>query len=307
MRRHDLRAALVALIAVVLAAAPPLLPAQGESARRTVFVSAVDGKGVPVSGLTAADCVIREDGRDRPVVAAVPATAPLTVVLLIDDSGLGLQSIREGAAAFITRLQGLASIALVTTGGRNIMAVDFTDSTAALMAGINRTYARNVTGAFLTDGIVEAAEAIGRREALRSAIVSVGNEDEDFSDARPSEVLDALQRTRTKLYMVRLGRPVIGQSNALGAQRGESLLDEQMRFNAILGQAPPRSGGRIETLAAHSGIPRMMESFAAELAGEYEVTFETPNPAGVDLRLEVSTPRRGIRVRAAQRVGPPRD
>ncbi len=251
---------------------------------------------------------MKEDGRNRPVLAAAPTEAPLVVVLMIDDSGLGLQSIREAAAAFVTRLNGIAQIALITTGGRNVAVMDFTANTSLLMSAINKIYARNVTrggetGSFLTDGILEAARVFGQREAERPVIVSIGVEGLDFSEARLNDVLDALRRTRTQLYMVRIGTPVIGQSNPVNANRGESLADEQIRFNAILGQAPPRTGGRIENLTSHVGIPVRVEAIANELASQYEITYTTAEPDGTDLRLEVSTSRRGVRVRAPQRVG----
>jgi VWFA-related protein len=302
----------VLLVAAAIATSPPAtnrLTAQTPNTpagSRTICVTAIDDRGAPVAGLTAADFVVKESGRTQPVLGATPATTPLTLALMIDDSGVGLQSMREGAAALITRLRGLATIALITTGGRNITLVDYTDSTAALMTGLNRVYSRNVTGAFLTDGIVAATEQFSKREVTRPVIVSMGVEGEDFSAVRPAEVLAALQRTRTQVYLVRLGRPIIGRSNALGAERGESLADEQTRFNAVLGQAPSRTGGRIEQLALHSGIPRLMSAIAEELAGQYEVTYATQQPAGVDLRLEVSTPRRGLKVRAPTRVGLPR-
>lgn len=302
-----------AALLVLLVLATPELRSRGQadqdgvsSATRTVLVSVVDSKGVPITGLLPADLVVKEDGRVRPVTHLAVSQVPMTIALLVDNSGLGLQSMREGAAAFVTRLQGRGAIALITTGGRNIKVVDFTDSTATLVAAINRTYARNVTDAFLVDGIVEAARTFAEREARRPVIVSVGVEGVDFSTARPAEVFDILQRTRTQLHMVRLGTPVIARSNALGADRGESMVDEMTRFNAVLGQAPPRSGGRIEQLSAHTGIPSRLAGIADDLAGQYEMTYATANPDGSDLKLEVSTLRRGLTVRAPQRVGPPR-
>jgi VWFA-related protein len=307
-RREFLAAAVVALCALAVPGARGILSAQepATAATRTVFVTAVDNRGVPVTGLTAADFAVKEDGETRPVVAAGPTDAPAIVALLIDDSGLGLQSIREGAAALVTRLRGVAQIAIITTGGRNVALVDFTTDTSLLMSAINKIYARNVSGAFLTDGILEVARVFGKREAERPVIVSIGVEGEDFSEARPADVTAALQSTRTQLYMVRIGRTVFGQSNPADANRGESLADEQTRFNAILGQAPPRTGGRIEQLSSHVGIPVRMEALAAELASQYEVTYTTTQPQGQDLRFEVSTSRRGVRVRAPQRVGPPK-
>lgn len=305
MQRRPLLAAVGALICV----APLLLSAQGSPATasvRTVFVTALDEQRVPVAGLTAADFAVKEEGQARQVVAARPTEAPLIVALMVDNSGLGLQSIREGAAALITRLRGVAQIALITTGGRNVAMVDFTRDTSLLMSALNRVLTNNVTGAFLTDGFLEVARVFGQREAERPVIVSIGVEGEDFSEARPDALIAALQRTRTQLYMVRIGNPVFGQPNPMTANRGESLADEQTRFNSILGQTPPRTGGRIEQLTSHVGIPVRVEAIANELASQYEVVYTTAQPRGVDLRLEVSSTRRGVRMQAPTRIGPPR-
>jgi VWFA-related protein len=271
--------------------------------QRTVFVTVVDDKGAAVPGLSAQDFAVKEDGKVRPIVAAGPASAPLTVALMVDDSGVGLQSMREGAAAFVDRLRGRASVAIFRTSGRTIKIQDYTDSPAALIGTINKLYASNTTGALLVEGMLDLTRDFAAREVKRPVIMAVGNEGEDFSRANPSDVTTALMRTKTQLYMVRLGRPVIGQGNALGDLRGESNADEQTRFNAVLGQAPGRTGGRIEQLASHTGIPKMMADMATELAGQYEITFTVGNPNARDVRLEVTSTRRGLKVRAPARTG----
>lgn len=296
----------------VLALAFAIVPLQAQDTgkpTRTVHVTVVDRAGSPLEGLGPADFSVKENGRSRTVVAAARTTAPLRIALMLDDSGEGLRSMREGAAAFITRLRGQASIALYTTAGRTLKVLDYTESTAALIGAVNQTFARNTPGGHLTDGIVAVAnEFVATRSETprRTVILSVGLEGVDFSEAKPVDVLAALQKSGAQLYMIRLGRPVMGQGNALEALRGESFADEQTRFNAVLGQVPPRTGGRIEQLAVHSGIPPLMTAIAEELAGQYAVTYAPADLTAVDARLEVSTTRRNVRVRAPTRVGPAR-
>ena len=49
-----------------------------------------------------------------------------------------------------------------------------------------------------------------------------------------------------------------------------------------------------------------MAAIADELLSQYELTYTTTQPQGTDIRLDVSSTRRGVRVRAPQRVGLPR-
>src|SRR5437660_10907441 len=57
---------------------------------RTVYLSAVDSKGAPITDLTAADLVVKEGGQDRKVASLAEASGPLEIAMLDDDSGGGL-------------------------------------------------------------------------------------------------------------------------------------------------------------------------------------------------------------------------
>src|SRR3954468_7715735 len=105
----------------------------------SVYVSVLDSKGEPVTGLTAADFAVKEDNVAREVLKAEPATEPLTVALLVDDSQAaheGIQQIRDGVRNFITTLSGKAEIALITFGDRPTILVDYTTDTARLASAV---------------------------------------------------------------------------------------------------------------------------------------------------------------------------
>src|SRR5436309_2808015 len=77
-----------------------------ESRSQTVYVSVLGPKNAPVTGLSAADFTVREDATAREVLRAEPATDPMQVVLLVDDSqaaGDALLPLRQGLTAFVDK------------------------------------------------------------------------------------------------------------------------------------------------------------------------------------------------------------
>lgn len=271
-----------------------------QTGMRTVYVTAVDGKGVPVPGMTAADFTVKEDGKMREVVKADTATAPMQIVLMLDDGGIGLGAIRQGAGQFVQTLQGKAEFAIITTGGRNRTLVDFTADPRVLYAGLQTMLPGNTPATYILDGFVEVAQTFLKRKAERPVIIAVASEGEEFSNARAEVVLDAIQKSGAKFYYIGLGAPVTsGTKPALTADRpGDSTENESGKRNTVLGSAPKNSGGRSEQALQSSGVPTLMKQFADELAGQYAVTFKSET-AGAKLGFETS--KKGVKLRAPSR------
>src|SRR5688500_7952341 len=206
---HALAAALV-----LSSLAFPLPSQQGSRASdsgartRDVYVSVVDSKGAPIVGLTAADFTVREDRMAREVLKAGPATEPLQVALLIDDSQAAasmIQPLREAIAAFIDKLQGKAEIALITFGERPTTLVEYTTSAEAVKRAGGRLFAKPGGGPYLLEAIVEASRGAERRKGPRPAIVAITIEGIEFSNNHHQSVLEALERSGAAFHAITVG------------------------------------------------------------------------------------------------------
>lgn len=273
----------------------PQRPRASERGARTrdVYVSVVDSRGAPVTGLGPADFVVREDGTAREVLKAAPATEPLDVALLVDDSQAATSMIlplREGMTAFIDALQSKAEIALITFGERPTTRVEYTGSAEALKNGAGRIFPRSGAGPYLLEAILEASRGLERRKAERPVIVAISVEGLEFSNQHYQTVLDALDRSGAALHVLSIGSP------------SDSLTDEMRNRNMVISEGTQRSGGRREQVLADSGLPDRMRLVAEDLLNQYVVTYGRPERLIPPKRIEVSTTRSGATARAQRRL-----
>jgi hypothetical protein len=236
---------------------------------------------------------VREDRTAREVLKVGPATTPLRVALLIDDSQAAtsmIQPLREGISGFIDRLQGKAEIALITFGERPTTVVEYTSETPLLKKGVGRVFARSGAGPYFLEAVLEASRGLQKKEALRPVIVAVTIEGIEFSNLHYQTVLDALERSGAALHVLAIGTPADSQS------------DEMRNRNLLIAEGTERTGGRRDQVLADSGIPGRMRQTADELLNQYVVTYSRPETLIPPSRIEVSTTKPGATVRARTRV-----
>jgi VWFA-related protein len=275
------------------AAATPLAQStRGDARTRDIYVSALDSKGAPVAGLGPTDFAVREDGTAREVLGVRAADEPLHVALLIDDSQAASDAtsyLRDGVAAFLERLHGKGQVGLITIGERPTVLAPYTDDTEQLKQRAARIFPRTSAGAYLLDAIFDASRALAKRSVTRGAIVAVTFEGVDFSNHHYQPVLDELQKSGAALHVIAIGSP------------SASLSDEMRNRNLVIGEGTARTGGRRDQVLALSGLPDKLKQAADELANQYVVSYARPDKLIPPEKVEVSSPRRDLTVRARTR------
>ena len=127
---------------------------------------------------------MREDGVRREVLRVTPATSPMPVALIVDNSSAtspNIADLRRALTGFVKGIDGLGPVALVTVAARPTIVRDYTTQAKDLLDSIGRLFAEPDSGATLLDAIADVAKGLQRREADRAAIVIVTTENVDFS------------------------------------------------------------------------------------------------------------------------------
>jgi VWFA-related protein len=304
MRRLVALSASLVLSSMSLSAVPAQAPVQEpllhEGLTRTVYVTVTDKNNVPVTDLAAGDFVIKEGGKERPIVEVGMTTVPMRIALIIDDNGTGL--FRYAVAKFIERLQGRAEFALSTVTGQHLRLVDYTADVNLLTAAISQLTARPGTndGGQLLEGIFETAKDFQKRRTRRPVIVVLTVGGEEHSPVPAHHVLEELEKSGAALNVIAIN------SSALRAMatvsRPGALLEENLNLSEVLGDGPKQSGGKREEIVASAGLVVGLQELAEALRAQYAVAFSRSDPPKSGDKLSVSVKRSGVTVRAPAKL-----
>jgi Ca-activated chloride channel family protein len=290
MRRKSVKLLLTALItASVLPTSAAL------SAERSLVISALDAKKAPVKDLAPADVVVREDGVAREVLRVRPATAPLTIALLVDDSDAAspaISDIRNGLLEFFKALDGKHEIALISFGERPTMLADYTRDRARLEEAAKRVFARPESGAYFLDAVVEAARGLAKREPERPVIVAIVTEGVEFSNQSYQRTLEVLNPSGATLHALVINVP----------QQGNPALEEMRNRNVVLDEGTRGTGGRRDQLLSSMALPGALRELASELEHQWVVTYSRPESLIPPESVQVEAKREGLTVRARTKL-----
>jgi hypothetical protein len=258
---------LIAVGAVTALLWPAQLDAQARE--RVAFVSVVDkASGQPLSELTAADVVIREDGVRREVLRVTRATGPMPIAVLVDNSAAAERSIaniRDGVTRLLTGLGDLGPVTIIAMADRPTVLADYTANPSLLSAGVGRIFSQPGSGATLLDAVLETSDGLSRRESERAAIVLVSAMGIELSNLHYARPLGRLKQSGASLHAVILNPP--GRSAFTDAARQrDQLLDRGVR----------ETGGLRRDVLTSMAFEDALAEVARVLTHQFRVVYARP-------------------------------
>ena len=277
----------------VVAAAVALLiavPAGAQTIEREMFVSVLDQADKPVLTLGVPDFVVREDGRVREVLRARRAADVIDIALLVDTSQAldnQVNDVRKGLEAFIARMRPQAQISIVGFGDRPTIYADYSNSQEQLTRGLGFIFPIQGAGAYVLDAVGEVLKGVEKRKPERSAVVVVFAGGREFSTGDYQLLIERLKARGTALHVI-----VIGASTPPDVQTTEGR-NRELLFD----RGSTETGGRRENVLTSMATADALERLAAELLGQYRITFARPDALIPPQKTEVAVRPAGLKAR----------
>ena len=277
----------VSVITSLVLSHPETLLSQARE--RSIYVTMLDQSGAPVPNMGPSDFIVREDGVAREILRVVPATDPMDIAILLDNSVAAASTVpemRRALPAFLDALMAPApagqrnQVAIITLAGRPTILADYSIERAALDKAINRVWEETfVGGHYLLNGIIEVTQGLRKRESLRPVIVAITGEGPELSSRHPDQVLEPLRDSGAALHVISIGQPNVGISD-----------DERYR-NIVVDQGPRLSGGTHTQLLTASALPGRLQQLGNVLTHAYKVTYGHPETLIPPQRVTVTARR----------------
>jgi Ca-activated chloride channel family protein len=249
-----------------------------------------------VSGLTAEDFQIFEDGRPQRVTFFQQASLPLALALLIDTSAsmeLSLPVAQEAAIGFVRELNSTDVASVIDFDTRVQVRQDFTSDRADLERAIRHTAAGGSTA--LYNAVYIALKELNKTihdeslaQSRRRAMVVLSDGEDTSSLVGFDEVLDLAARSDISIYAIGLaGREMPGARRPHEAQ-------------FVLRRLTEQTGGRAFFPNDARELAAIYGEIKTELSNQYFLAYESNNPRrdGQFRRIAVRVERPGTVARA---------
>ncbi len=202
-----------------------------------VYATVTDRQGQPVTGLTAADFRVSEDGAPQPITAFAAGEFPLSIVVALDRSfsmsGERLSLAKQAARLFVGALRPDDEVMVLAIGSEVETITPPVPARAAVGTAWDAIEAWGTTP--LYDVIVKALE-MPYTQTRRRALLLVSDGFDRHSETSATEVIDRARRSNVLVYPVAIGKsrpPVLAELATVTGGRS-FIVDDPKRLEATL-------------------------------------------------------------------------
>jgi len=238
--------------------------------------SVTDRHGRFVSGLTAKDFTVEEDGRRQQIRNfARENELPLTIAMLVDTSPSVRPVFEEEkttANAFLESILRPKDLALVIGFDRSVTLVqDYTENIKLLKRAIDELETGGGTSVY--DAVYLACKEKLGSEAGRKAIILISDGEDTTSKVKFNEALFSAHTSDTIIYAIsnsfRSGLFPYGRSRRTGSGGGD--IGTLRKFST-------ETGGATFVVNNQNTFSKIFEQIAQELRSQYSLGYNSTNP-----------------------------
>ena len=293
-------------VALVVTAIAALLDARQATFRSGVDLVEVDVSvmrgGKPVSGLTAANFKLTDNGVPKAITSVSLERLPLNVFLVLDVSesvaGERLASLVDAGLGLLQTLRPDDRAALVTFSHQVLVNAALTKDAPSIGRALKALSARG--GTSLHDA-VHVALQLRPPDATRSVAIVFTDGRDTMSWLAASSIVDEARRTGVVIHVIELA----DLSIALPPGPGQHVRHPSRP--AILGQLTAVSGGRIWSATSPRDLRSLFTQALEEMRARYLLTFTpaaTPFEGWHDLTVSLQNARGEVTARTGYVVAP---
>jgi VWFA-related protein len=252
----------------------PVPEHSGNEVRAYITVSGSDQE--PVSGLSAENFNVLEDGKPLDIRAASQTADPMSVVLVIDTSGsmqasdksgrTSMDAAKSAAVDFIGMLSQEDKVAVYSFNHQTTLDVDFTSDHNAATTAVQALSAKYRAATCLYDTAIEAIKKSAEIPKGRRAVILLtdGKDEKGSGKCSVHGVTDVIDAATTKT--IRVPIYTIGAGPKVDAR-------ELSRIASL-------TGGRSLIASAMSELTGFYQTIANQLKNQYEVKYLTRTTSG---------------------------
>jgi Ca-activated chloride channel homolog len=297
-----------AAILTIIATLAPSAQSRGPQLAEPVFrsgaslvalnVTVTDAAKRYVTGLTANDFAIYENGVQQDVRFFESTSVPIDLIILIDTSSSmrpRMDTVHKAALGFLSTLRAGDRGAVVTFNDGVDVLKPLTDDRASLEEAVRQTVARG--GTALNNALYVAIKQFGRQavstgEIRRQAIAVLSDGADTASVISYDDVLDLARASGVNVYPIALEAPTTAPDPMAG---------DRSQTHYLLRQLARETGAQAFFPAGITNLASVYDDIARELSSQYSLAYAPTDtrPDGQFRRIAIRmTSRTDLRPRA---------